>query len=69
MTKTMKIEGMMCAHCERTIQKALEALPGVEQAAADAKNGTAVIIMLPDTSEEALSKAVEDAGYQPHGFQ
>ena len=67
--KTMKIEGMMCAHCERTIQKALEALPGVEQAAADAKNGTAVIIMLPDTSEEALSKAVEDAGYQPHGFQ
>ena len=67
--KTMKIEGMMCAHCERTIQKALEALPGVEQATADAKNGTAVIIMLPDTSEEALSKAVEDAGYQPHGFQ
>ena len=67
--KTMEIEGMMCEHCERTVKKALEAVPGVEQATADAKAGTAVIIMLPDTSEDALSKAVEEVGYVPHGIR
>ena len=67
--KTMEIEGMMCEHCERTVQKALEAVPGVQQATADAKAGTAVILMLPDTPEEDLSKAVEEAGYLPHGMR
>ena len=67
--KTMEIEGMMCEHCERTVQKALEAVPGVQQATADAKAGTAVIRMLPDTPEEALSQAVEEAGYLPHGMR
>ena len=67
--KTMEIEGMMCEHCERTVKKALEAVPGVQQATADAKAGTAVILMLPDTPEEALSQAVEEAGYLPHGMR
>ena len=67
--KTMEIEGMMCEHCERTVQKALEAVSGVQQATADAKAGTAVILMLPDTPEEALTKAVEEAGYLPHGMR
>ena len=67
--KTMEIEGMMCEHCERTVQKALEAVPGVQQATADAKAGTAVIRMLPDTPEDALSQAVEEAGYLPHGMR
>ena len=67
--KTMEIEGMMCEHCERTVQKALEAVPGVERGTADARAGTAVIRMLPDTSQEALSRAVEEAGYLPHGMR
>ena len=67
--KTMEIEGMMCEHCEHTVQKALEAVPGVEQVIADAKAGTAVITMRPDTPEKALSKAVEDVGYLPHGIR
>ena len=67
--KTMEIEGMMCEHCERTIQKALEAVPGVERVTADARAGTAVIRMLPDTPQEALSRAVEEAGYLPHGMR
>ena len=67
--KTMEIEGMMCEHCERTVQKALEAVPGVERVTADARAGTAVIRMLPDTPEEALSRAVEEAGYLPHGMR
>ena len=67
--KTMEIEGMMCEHCERTVQKALEAVPGVERVTADARAGTVVIRMLPDTPEEALSRAVEEAGYLPHGMR
>lgn len=67
--KTMEIEGMMCEHCECTVQKALEAVPGVKQVIANAKAGTAVITMLPDTSEDALSKAVEEVGYLPQGIR
>ena len=67
--RTMEIEGMMCEHCERTVRKALEAVPGVEQAITDAKAGTAVLLMRPNTPEEALSKTVEEAGYLPHGIR
>ena len=66
--KTMKIEGMMCEHCERAVKTALEAVEGVEAVTADAKAGTAVIRLQPGTSEEALSEAVKKAGYVPRGF-
>ena len=66
--KTMKIEGMMCEHCERAVKAALEAVEGVETVTADAKAGTAVIRLQPGTSEEAMFEAVKKAGYVPHGF-
>ena len=66
--KTMKIEGMMCEHCERAVKAALEAVEGVETVTADAKAGTAAIRLQPGTSEEAMFGAVKKAGYVPHGF-
>ena len=66
--KTMKIEGMMCEHCERAVKTALEAVEGVETVTADAKAGTATIRLQPGTSEEAMAEAVKKAGYVPHGF-
>ena len=66
--KTMKIEGMMCEHCERAVKAALEAVEGVETVTADAKAGTATIRLQPGTSEEAMFEAVKKAGYVPHGF-
>ena len=66
--KTVKIEGMMCEHCERAVKAALEAVEGVETVTADAKAGTATIRLQPGTSEEAMFEAVKKAGYVPHGF-
>lgn len=66
--KTMKIEGMMCEHCERAVKAALEAVEGVETVTANAKAGTATIRLQPGTSEEAMFEAVKKAGYVPHGF-
>ena len=66
--KTMKIEGMMCEHCERAVKTALEAIEGVEAVTADAKAGTAVIRVQPGISEEAMNEAVTKAGYVPLGF-
>ncbi len=66
--KTMKIEGMMCEHCERAVKTALEAVEGVETVTADAKAGIATIRLQPGTSEDAMSEAVKKAGYVPHGF-
>ena len=68
-TKTMKIEGMMCEHCERAVNTAVEAVEGVTGCKADAKAGTAVITMKPGTDEEALSKAVTGAGYVVLGLE
>ena len=61
--KTMKIEGMMCEHCERAVNEALGAVAGVESVKADAKAGTAAVTMRPDTDEEAVKAAVVKAGY------
>lgn len=58
--KTMKIEGMMCTHCQAHVEKALNAIPGVT-AAVDLSAGTAAI--QGDASDEVLTKAVTDAGY------
>ena len=64
MTKTMKIEGMMCGHCEAAVKKALEALEGVETAEVSHEKGTAVVTMSGDVSDEILKKTVEDKDYQ-----
>ena len=66
MTKTMKIEGMMCAHCSGRVEKALNDLPGVT-AAVDLAAGTAAVTG--DVSDEAVTKAVADAGYTVTGIQ
>ncbi len=63
MTKTMKIEGMMCAHCEARVKKALEAVAGVAAAEVSHEAGTAVLTLQGAVDEAALKKAVEDAGY------
>lgn len=64
MEKTLKIEGMMCAHCEVHVKKALEALDGVVSAEASHEKGTAVVTLNADVSNEALKAAVEEAGYK-----
>ena len=63
MTKTMKIEGMMCGHCEAAVKKALEALPQVAEAAVSHENGTAVVTLNEAVADEVLKKAVEDKDY------
>ena len=63
LTKTMKIEGMMCGHCEARVKKALEALPGVESAEVSHEKGEALVHLSGEESEEALKKAVEEQDY------
>ena len=64
MTKTMKIEGMMCPMCEAHTKKALEAIDGVESATASHTEGTAVVTLTKEVADEALTKAVTEAGYK-----
>ena len=64
MTKTIKIEGMMCGHCEGRVKKALEALSGVEAAEVSHEAGTAVVTLSSEVSDDALKKAVEDQDYK-----
>lgn len=64
MTTEVKIKGMMCAHCEAHVKKALEALDGVESAAPDKDAGNAVLTLSKDVSADAIKAAVEDAGYE-----
>ena len=64
MTKTMKIEGMMCGHCEARVKKTLEALEGVSEAAVSHEAGTAVVTLSKEVADEVLKKAVEDQDYQ-----
>lgn len=63
MEKTIKIEGMMCPHCEATVKKTLEELDGVTQAVASHEKGTAVVTLDKNVPFETLKKAVEDKGY------
>ena len=63
MTKTMKIEGMMCSHCEARIKKALEKLPQVEEAQVSHTAGTAVLTLNADVEDTALKEAVEAQDY------
>ena len=68
MEKTIRIEGMMCQHCQNRIQKALEAIPGVK-AQVDYQAGTAKITATEEVSEDALKKVVEDQDYKVTGIQ
>ena len=63
MKKTMKIEGMMCAHCEARVKKSLEALPEVESAEVSHEKGTAVVSLKDDLTDDALKKTVEEQDY------
>lgn len=66
MEKTIKIKGMMCSHCEMHVQKALEALEGVESAIASHEKGSAVVTLKEGASldEAKVKSAVEEAGYE-----
>ena len=64
MKKTMKIEGMMCGHCEATVKKALEGLEGVASAEVSHEAGTAVVELSSDVSDDVLKKTVEDKDYK-----
>ena len=63
MEKTMKITGMMCGHCEATVKKALEALEQVDEAIVSHEEGTAVVKLNSDISNNVLKKTVEDKDY------
>lgn len=69
MTKTMKIEGMMCGHCEARVKKALEALAGVESAEVSHEKGTAVVSMSADVADDTLKEAVEAQDYKVDSIQ
>lgn len=62
--KILKIEGMMCGHCEMHVKKALEAVSGVESAVASHEKGTAVVTLSASVDDATLRKAVEEAGYK-----
>lgn len=63
MEVTLKIEGMMCGHCEASVKKALEAIPTVSEAVVSHESGTAVVTLTAETPFEVLKKAVEDKDY------
>lgn len=64
MEKTLKIEGMMCPHCETAVRGCLEQISGVESAQVSHERGTAVVSLSSDVDDDILKKAVEDKGYK-----
>ena len=68
MTKTIKIEGLMCSHCDARVKKALEAVPGVASANADHEKGQAVVELSADVADDALKAAVEAQDYKVLGI-
>ncbi len=69
MEKTMKIEGMMCGHCEARVKKCLEALEGVSAATVSHETGTAVVTLSDSVTDEVLKKTVEDQDYKVVSIQ
>ncbi len=69
MTKTMKIEGMMCGHCEARVKKCLEALPQVDEAAVSHEAGTAVLTLNAEVADDLLKQTVEAQDYQVLGVE
>ncbi len=63
MKETVKIEGMMCTHCEASVKKALEAIDGVESAEVSHESGTAVLTLSHDVDDSVIQKAIEDKDY------
>ena len=63
-TITLRVEGMMCAHCEARVKKSLEEVPGVIGAAVSAADKTAVVTAEPSVSAESLVTAVTAQGYE-----
>ena len=68
MTKTMTIEGMSCGHCSARVEKALNALEGVT-ATVDLESKTAAVQISGDVSDDALTNAVVEAGYEVTGIR
>ena len=69
MTKTMKIEGMMCGHCEARVKKTLEALEQVTEAVVSHEDGTAIVTLTEEVADDVLRKAVEDQDYKVIGME
>ena len=69
MEKTMKIEGMMCGHCEARVKKTLEGIEGVTEAKVSHTAGTAIVTLNADVADDVLKKAVEDQDYPVTGIQ
>jgi len=63
-SKTVKIKGMMCSHCENRVKTALEKLPQIDEAVTSYEKGTAVIVINSEISEKEIKKAVEEQGYK-----
>ncbi len=63
MTKTLKIEGMMCPHCEADVKGTLEGMEGVASAEVSHKEGTAVVMLSAAVADDTLKTAVENKGY------
>ncbi|MCM1325960.1 MAG: heavy metal translocating P-type ATPase [Bacteroidales bacterium] len=68
MTKTLKIEGMMCGHCEARVKKALEAMEQVAEAVVSHEAGTAIVTLKEEVSDDVLKKAVEEQDYKVVGI-
>ena len=69
MKKALKVEGMMCGHCEARVKKALEALPEVDEAVVSHEAGTAIVTLNAEVADDVLKKAVEDQDYPVTGIQ
>ena len=63
MTKTMKIDGMMCKHCEERVKKILEGLDGVVEAEVSHEKGTAIVTLAKDVDNSVLKNAIEAQDY------
>ena len=61
---TLKIEGMMCPHCEAAVKKCLEAFPEVEEAVPNHETNQALLRLNADLNHDAVKKAIADIGYQ-----
>lgn len=69
MKETVKIEGMMCTHCEASVKKALEAIDGIESAEVSHENGTAVVTLTHEVDDTVIQKAIEDKDYTFIGIE
>lgn len=69
MKKTLKVEGMMCGHCEARVKKALEALPEVDEAVVSHEAGTAIVTLNAEIADDVLKNAVEAQDYKVTGIQ